>query len=441
MCRADPVGVAHRLRRAGDDEKAVGRLADDGQVALEAAALVQQRGVDHLVHRHVDVVGAQPLQHRQCIASLQQQLAEAALVVQRHRFARGALLVDHPVEPAGAAERVQRPGRAGGLEVVGALPAVLAPNSAPLAASRSYSGLHAQRPPGDQFLTRPAHRVVQAQRFAGAFGQRLAVGGEGREAADVHVPQVAGRFAADHPLGDQPPRPAAVGDARRVEAGADEVAAQFGRLAEDEVAVGREALRPVEQHLHRRRLQARRAVHGVLHQRLELLPVLVQQLELEGRWNRLHAPGLGHGLEAAHQQPADLFLVVDEAVRVAHHRQHRVHALDAVGDDVEVLGRVQRHVHAGQPPELPRPLAGTVDQCFAAHFAQRGVHAGHPATLDDHAGDLDVLHQRRAAQARALGQAHAQVGRVGLAVAGDPDARPAGRRCAAAGTGRRLPSA
>ncbi len=262
---------------------------------------------------------------------------------------------------------------------------------------------------------------MQAQRLAGALGQGLAVAGERREAADVHVPQVVGRLAADHPFGDQPPGPAAVGDAGAVEAGADEVAAQLGRLAQDEVAFGREALRAVEQHLHRRRLQAGRAVHRVLHQRLELLPVLVQQLELERVRDGLHPPGFGHRLETAHQQATDLFLVVDEAVGVAHHRQHRVHALDAVGDDVEMLGRVQRHVHAGQRTELPRPLAGAVDQRLAAHLALRGAHTGDPAAFDDHAGDLDILHQLGAAVACALGQRHRQVGRVRLAVARDPD--------------------
>ena len=46
-------------------------------------------------------------------------------------------------------------------------------------------------------------------------------------------------------------------------------------------------------------------------------------------------------------------------------------AVDAVGDDVEVLGRPERHVDAGERAELPRPLAGAVD--------------------DDLAGDLDLF--------------------------------------------------
>ncbi len=92
-----------------------------------------------------------------------------------------------------------------------------------------------------------------------------------------------------------------------------------------------------------------------------------------------------------------------------------------VGDDVEMFGRVQRHVHAGELAELPRPLAGAVDQRLAAHFTLHRVHPRHAALLDDHAGDLDALDQLGAALARALGQRHRQVGRVGLAVARNPD--------------------
>ena len=81
----DPVVIAHRLRRAGDKQEAVVREGHHGEVALEAAAGVEHRGVDHARgagHRpgrqaqRGEVVRAQPLQHRPRIAALQQQLAE-----------------------------------------------------------------------------------------------------------------------------------------------------------------------------------------------------------------------------------------------------------------------------------------------------------------------------------------------------------------------------
>ena len=266
---------------------------------------------------------------------------------------------------------------------------------------------------------------MQAQRLARALGQALAVGVVRAEAADVDVPQVARRLAVGDPLRDELSRTPGVGDASRIEASADEVIAQLRRLTQDEVAIGREALRPVEQHLDLRRFQAGRAVDGVGHQDLELVPVLAQQLELEGAGNRVHRPGLGLRFEATHEQAADFLLVVDEAVGVAHHGQHGVHALDLVRNDVEVLGRVQRHRHPRQRAELPRPLAGAVHQGFAVHVALGGAHAHgtRPARAlsGDDTRDLHAFHHVHPAVTRALGQRHAQVRRVGLAVTRDPD--------------------
>ena len=178
-----------------------------------------------------------------------------------------------------------------------------------------------------------------------------------------------------------------------------------------------------------RRLEARRAVDRRRHQRLELVPVLVEQLELEGRRDRVDRPRLGLRLEAAHQQAADLFLVVDVAVGVAQHRQHRMDAVDAVGDDVEVLGRPERHVDAGERAELARPLAGAVDDDLAGDLdlvaavanAQAGdARTGRPGRAA-HGDDLGLFDDLHAAHARALGERHRQVGGVGLAVARDPD--------------------
>ena len=126
----DPIGIAHGLGRAGDEQEAlargISRQAHDSEVTLEAAACVEQAGVDHAAHWHIHIVGTQPLQHRQGVAPLQQELAEGGLVIDRHGLARGALLLDHPVQPARAAERVGRTLHARWAEVVHPLPAVLA---------------------------------------------------------------------------------------------------------------------------------------------------------------------------------------------------------------------------------------------------------------------------------------------------------------------------
>ena len=396
----------------------------DRQVALEPAAGVEHRRVDDAADRHVDRVRAQPLQHGERVAPLQHELAERRLVEDDDVLAARALLVLHVRQPAGRVERVRRRGRALGQEVVRPLPVELGAEHRALRAQPVVERRPAQRPHGHEFLARPAHRVVEAERLHRAVGEVAAVRVERREAPDVDVPEVERRLAAGDPLRDQAARAARVRDAGRVEARADEVAADLGRLAQDEVAVAGEALRPVEEHLDLRGLEARRAVDRVLHQDLELVPVLRQQLELEAVRDRRHVPRLGDGLEAAHHEAADFLLVVDEAVGIADHGQVGRHAGDRLRDDVEVLGGVERHVDAGAAAELARPLPGAVDERLAADLAAlvaaRPRDAGDAAVPHRHAVDLDALEDAGAARARALRERLRQVGRIGLAVARNP---------------------
>lgn len=90
-----------------------------------------------LVDSDVDLVRTQALQNRKRIATLQQQLGERGLVVERDRFARGTLLFDHLIEPLRPAQAVLGCRCAGRLEVVGALPVVLALPSSSSSTSRS----------------------------------------------------------------------------------------------------------------------------------------------------------------------------------------------------------------------------------------------------------------------------------------------------------------
>ena len=215
----DPVKVAHGLGRAGDDQEAlphgIGLLADHGHVTLKAAALIEQGGIDHAVHRHVHVLGAQALQHRQHIAAGQQELGKRALVIQRHGLAGGALLGLHSVQPARPAQcMVGADGVGAGLEVVHPLPTVLAAKLGALRCQQVVKRRGAQRPHCFQFLARPAHGVVQAQGLGGAFCQRPPVAGEWAKATNIHIPQVGAGLTAHNPLGHQPAGAARVGDAR-----------------------------------------------------------------------------------------------------------------------------------------------------------------------------------------------------------------------------------
>ena len=97
---------------------------------------------------------------------------------------------------------------------------------------------------------------------------------------------------------------------------------------------------------------------------------------------------------------------------------------DRLGDEIEVLRRVERHVDAGEASERAGPLAAAIDERFARDrpFVLRGspADAGNAALGPVDAFDLDAFDDRRAVHARAFGQRLREIGRIRLAVAGNP---------------------
>ena len=147
------------------------------------------------------------------------------------------------------------------------------------------------------------------------------------EAADVDGPEIVGRRAARHPLGERHARPATGGYTEGIEARADEHAPDLGRLAEDEVAVGREAFGTVDERLDARFFHGRHTADGELKDRLEMIEVIVEELELEAVRNALLGPRLRIRLIAAHDEAADLLLPVGQPVGIAKRRQVGLHAI------------------------------------------------------------------------------------------------------------------
>ena len=144
---------------------------------------------------------------------------------------------------------------------------------------------------------------------------------ERREAAYVDIEDIERRFAVDDPFSDQPAGAACIRNAGRIETCTNEIAAELRRLAQNEIAVQREAFRTVQEQLDLGGLEARRAMNGVLHQHFELVPIFRQQLKFEALGNPLDVPRFGDRLEAAHHQSADFLLVVNKSIRIADHRQ------------------------------------------------------------------------------------------------------------------------
>src|SRR5262245_66480823 len=81
----EPGEVAGLRLGAGDDQVTVLGKTGDGEVRLDAAALVQPLGIDDPAGSDIDVIGRDAVQHRQRIASLENEFGEGGLVEQADR--------------------------------------------------------------------------------------------------------------------------------------------------------------------------------------------------------------------------------------------------------------------------------------------------------------------------------------------------------------------
>ena len=206
------------------------------------------------------------------------------------------------------------------------------------------------------------------------------------EAAHVHVPEVERRLARVDPLGHHLADAARAREPVRAEAGGDEEAAHV-RLAEAELVVGRERLRPVDEPRDRDVVHRRDALAGVDGDLLEALPVLLEQAAVEvGGMRSTPASSSDHGarcaLVAAHHEAAALLAEVDEQVGVAQRRE-RVsgsRSPERLGDEVLVRHRDDRDAHAREPADLRRVHAAGVDDDLALDVARtRSRTAAHAA--------------------------------------------------------------
>ena len=247
-------------RGAGDDQEPLEREPGDGDVALDATAAVEHRRVRDRPDRAVDVVGADALEERaphparstSILAKLDSSNSPAAERVARCSV---TIAVDQcsPAQPRG-----RRCSWAGSsllrYQLTRSHP-LFSPNSAPSSWWRAYAGGVCSGRPGAALVVRVHDVVVRAVDLVGA-GEAVAAAAVLRsEAADVHLPQVHRRLAADDPLGHHLADATGAGDAVGAEPGGDEEPGDLA-LAEDELTVGRERLRPVDRAGRRRRRRA-----------------------------------------------------------------------------------------------------------------------------------------------------------------------------------------
>ena len=124
-----------------------------------------------------------------------------------------------------------------------------------------------------------------------------------------------------------------------------------------------------------------------------MIPVLRQADELGALRNAHRCPGLRDGLEEPDQELAGVLADVGPLVRTAQDRQVGRQGLDRLGDQVEVLGRVERDRHAGSPAELAGPHPGAVHDRLSGDVSAarpdpadpsiHAVHGRHARALED----------------------------------------------------------
>ena len=204
---------------------------------------------------------------------------------------------------------------------VDALPAALLAELGAELVVAAVRGRRLQRPPGPPLVVRVHDVVVGAVDLVGA-GEAVAAAAVLRpEAADVHLPQVHRRLPTDDPLGHHLAHPTGAGDAVGAEAGGDEEPGDLA-LAEDELAVGRERLRSVDELDHVGVDERRHDLLAGLGDRREPIPVRIEERVVERRRDVAgEAPRRRVALVAPDDHPADLLAEVHEAVGVAHRRQ------------------------------------------------------------------------------------------------------------------------
>jgi hypothetical protein len=187
------------------------------------------------------------------------------------------------------------------LEPVRPLPARLLPEGGAELLEPGVRRREAERPAGLPLLARVLDVVVGGVDLDRARERVLAARVVAAEAPRVHLPHVETRNALDDPLGDQLAHPAGAGEAVGAEARGDPEASYVG-LPEDELPIGSEGFRPVDQPHDLEVLEIRHADDRVLEELVEALPVLGQELAVEVLRNPVQSPGRRVALVASHNQ-------------------------------------------------------------------------------------------------------------------------------------------
>ena len=271
--------------------------------------------------------------------------------------------------------------------------------------------------------------IKQAQCFCGPLVEIGFIALKGLHAGDINIAQIKRFLAALHPIRQGMARAARRLNTDRVEPGRHPDIIHLGGKAQMVGIIWGKAFWPVKEGVDARLAQHRHAVHCRFENGFEMVEILGQLVKFETVGDACHAPWLGHRFKRAQHHFAGIFLVIGAFVGHPQHRQ-RAQALDGFGDDIEMLARMQRHVYARHAPHLMAPHAGAIDDHITGDMARISaiiadpVNPGDPPPLPVNGAHACALGDHRAAHACPFGQGQGNIGRVGLAIGGQP--HPAG---------------
>ena len=400
----DPMEIARGKAGAGDNVELILGKPRDGDVAFDAAAIVEHLRVDDRPHRAIHAVCGDPLQGCLCVRAFEDELGKGGLVEKGRSFARRFMLPAHRCVPVGALEGVDVVGRFIQRCVpIRTFPPKFFPKDSALGFERVVERGAAAGAAGAVLFRRPGHGVMLAIGLERAGADPIGVGMGPAKAANIDGPEIIGRRASGDPFGQRHPRAAARGDAIGVEARADVEAGQLRGFAKDKVAIRREAFGAVDQLFDARLLHFGHARQGQLHDLLEVIKIGLQELEIERIRHAVLCPWDAIGLVPAHDQAAHLFLPIGQAIGIAQCGQVARHA-EGFSNHVLMLNRHQRDGDPDRGRQLSRPLPATEHQLFAGDLALIGTHADSATFFNQDLADRTTLDELCAFHARALGQ-------------------------------------
>ena len=155
--------------------------------------------------------------------------------------------------------------------------------------------------------------------------------------------------------------------------------------------VWRKRFGTIEEQTNARLRKQRHAMCCIFHKRCNVFEVFRQRGKRKLFRDALHAPWLCNWFKPAHQQLACVFFEISATVLVAQHRHRWRDSLNGLGDNVKVLGCMQRNCCANCVAQLARPHSSAVHNCIGPNHFAVGNYANCSAAFNNNSFNFYVL--------------------------------------------------